>query len=128
GRADFAASAGFAARVGALLVARHPDLVTREFLKADRGARVLIDTGRNAPAATHAAVYSVRAKPGAPVSAPCTWDEVASGDVGPRTFTLANLEQRLAAVGDLWAEVHAVAVALDDADARVRRMLEDTPR
>jgi bifunctional non-homologous end joining protein LigD len=88
-----------------VLVRRHPDRLTQEFSKADRGGRILIDTGRNAYSATYAATYTVRAKPGAPVSAPCTWEEVERGEVGPRTFTLRTMAQRLAATGDLWADM-----------------------
>ena len=62
----------FAHGAGALLVKRHPDLLTQEFIKADRGDRIFVDTGRNGPGATCAAVYAVRPKEGAPVSAPCT--------------------------------------------------------
>ena len=42
--------------------------------------------------------------PGAPVSAPLSWDEV-DGELSPRQFTIRNMEARLAAVGDLWAPV-----------------------
>ena len=101
--ATFATSSRFAGEVAAELVARHPDLATLEFSKADRGGRILIDIGRNRAGATFAAAYTVRARPGAPVSAPCTWDEVASGAVGPQTFTLRTMPMRLDAVGDLWA-------------------------
>ena len=101
--ATFATSSRFAGEVAAELVARHPDLPTLEFSKADRGGRILIDVGRNRAGATFAAAYTVRARPGAPVSAPCTWDEVANGTVGPRTFTLRTMPMRLDAVGDLWA-------------------------
>jgi bifunctional non-homologous end joining protein LigD len=97
--------AGFAHRAGALMVARHPDILTQEFSKADRGGRIFVDTGRNGYSATFAAAYAVRAKPGAPVSAPCTWDELESGQVAPQTFTLRNLPDRMARVGDLWAEM-----------------------
>ena len=69
---------------------------------ADRGGRILVDTGRNARGATFAAVYCVRARPGAPVSAPCTWEEIERGEVGPRSFTLRTMASRLAQVGDLW--------------------------
>jgi bifunctional non-homologous end joining protein LigD len=89
-----------------VLVKRHPEILTQEFLKAERGGRILVDTGRNGHGATFAAVYSVRPKPGAPVSAPCTWQELESGAVGPQTFTLQNLVARLAAVGDLWSDLH----------------------
>ena len=51
-------------------------------------------------AATFAAAYTVRAKPGAPVSAPCTWQEVERGSVDPATFTLRNMRQRLADAGE----------------------------
>jgi bifunctional non-homologous end joining protein LigD len=97
--------AAFAHRVGGLLVSRHPDQLTQEFSKANRGRRILIDTGRNAYSATFAAVYSVRPRRGAPVSAPCTWDEVENGVVGPQTITLRNIQKRIEDVGDLWAEI-----------------------
>ena len=66
------------------------------------GGRIYIDTGRNRAGATVAAAYTVRARKGAPVSAPCTWDEVASGAVLPQTFTIRNMAERLDSVGDLW--------------------------
>ncbi len=69
--------------VGRMLVARDPEHLTQEFHKVDRAGRILVDTGRNGYSATFAAAYAVRAKPGAPVSAPCTWEELESGTVGP---------------------------------------------
>jgi bifunctional non-homologous end joining protein LigD len=95
----------FAHGVGAVLVKRHPELLTQEFIKADRAGRILVDTGRNGRGATFAAVYAVRPKPGAPVSAPCTWDEVESGAVGPQTFTLRTMAPRIEQVGDLWRDL-----------------------
>ncbi len=97
--------AHFAHEVGRMMVERDPDHLTQEFSKADRGGRILVDTGRNGYSATFAAAYAVRAKPGAPVSAPCTWDEVARGVVGPQTFTLRSMARRIAEVGDLWADL-----------------------
>ena len=88
GKSGFGEVARFAHAVGRLLVTRDPDHLTQEFAKVDRGGRILIDTGRNGYSATFAAPYAVRPKPGAPVSAPCTWDELERGNVGPRTFTL----------------------------------------
>ena len=105
GVGEFEDSWRFAQGVGRVLVKRHPELLTQEFFKADRRGRILIDTGRNSRGATCAAVYAVRAKPEAPVSAPCTWQELEAGAVGPRTFTLRNMGQRLAEVGDLWREL-----------------------
>jgi len=97
--------AQFARRVGTLLVKHDPDHLTQEFSKADRGHRILIDTGRNGYSATFAAAYAVRAKPGAPVSAPCTWEELEGGSVMPRTFTLRTMSARIKEVGDLWSDM-----------------------
>jgi bifunctional non-homologous end joining protein LigD len=109
---DGDAVATFAHRLGAELVRRDPRHLTQEFAKADRGGRILVDTGRNNLGATVAAAYAVRPRPGAPVSAPCTWDEVASGAVSPQTFTLRTMAARLDAVGDLWADLHAHPAAI----------------
>jgi len=105
GKSDFGTVARFAHVVGKIMVQRDPEHLTQEFSKADRGGRILVDTGRNGYSATYAATYTVRAKPGAPVSAPCTWEELASGEVGPRTFALRTMAQRIAEVGDLWADM-----------------------
>ncbi len=99
------AAARLANRIGRQLVERDPAHLTQEFSKADRGGRIYVDTGRNGYSATFAAPYAVRPKPGAPVSAPCTWEEVASGRVGPRSFTLRNMAKRLDKVGDLWSAI-----------------------
>jgi bifunctional non-homologous end joining protein LigD len=105
GKADFGEVWQFAHRVGTVLVSRDPEHLTQEFSKADRGGRILVDTARNAYSATFAAAYAVRAKPGAPVSATCTWEEIESGEVGPRTFTLRTMASRIAEVGDLWSDM-----------------------
>jgi bifunctional non-homologous end joining protein LigD len=102
-RAGFGDAGRLAQAVGRVLVSRHPDHLTQEFSKADRGGRILVDTGRNAYSATFAAAYAVRPKPGAPVSAPCSWAEIEEGSAGPRTFTLRGMARRIADAGDLWA-------------------------
>ena len=90
GKAEFGDVARFAHHVGRVLVKRYPDNLTQEFSKVDRGARILVDTGRNGYSATFAAAYTVRAKPGAPVSAPLTWGELERGEVGPTNFHSAH--------------------------------------
>jgi bifunctional non-homologous end joining protein LigD len=110
--------------VGAEMVRRQPEFLTQEFSKADRGGRILVDTGRNGFGATVAAVYAVRARPGAPVSAPCTWEEVERGTVSPRSFTVRNMDARLADVGDLWAEL--TPCSLDAAMARLQSLVQSS--
>ena len=112
----------FANVVGALLVRRSPEALTREFSKADRAGRILVDTGRNGFPATYAAPYAVRPLAGAPVSAPCAWEEVAEGTIHPRSFTIRNMTNRIVEVGDLWAELHAHAQSLATASARLEEL------
>jgi bifunctional non-homologous end joining protein LigD len=97
--------AAFAVNVARVLVARDPEHLTLEFSKADRDGRIYVDVGRNGWAATFAAAYALRPKAAAPVSAPCTWEEIERGEVGPRTFSLRTMPARVEAVGDLWADV-----------------------
>jgi len=114
--------ARFAHDVGTRLVARDPDHLTQEFSKADRGGRILVDTGRNGYSATFAAAYAVRARPGAPVSAPVTWEEIESGAVLPRTFTLGNMTARVKAVGDLWSNIRTRRQPLKAATKKLSRL------
>lgn len=93
-------TAAIARGLADLLAAAAPDLYTVVWpVKARHG--VYVDHSRNAPGQTMAAAYSVRAEPGAPVSAPVEWDEVF--DLGPQAFTIHNLPERLARTGDLFA-------------------------
>jgi len=105
GTADCGQVSRFAHAVGRALVRRDPDHLTQEFYKVDRGGRILIDTGRNEFGATYAATYAVRPKPNAPVSAPCTWEEIESGEAQPQSFTLRTMAERLDARGDIWSRL-----------------------
>jgi len=105
GKATMGKVAKFANAVGTVFVSLAPDRLTQEFSKADRSGRIYVDTGRNGYSATFAAAYTVRARRGAPVSAPCTWEEIERGEVVPWTFTLRSMPARLAGVGDVWADM-----------------------
>ena len=112
--------ARFAGTVGTLLVKRDPKHLTQEFSKKDRGGRILVDTGRNNYSATFAAPYAVRPKSGAPVSAPCTWDEIESGTVEPQSFTVKTMAKRVEEVGDLWEDLKKRRRSLTRAIAKLR--------
>jgi bifunctional non-homologous end joining protein LigD len=114
--------ATFAHHVGTELVKRDPAHLTQEFSKADRGGRILVDTGRNGYSATFAAPYAVRAKSGAPVSAPCTWEELQRGDVEPRTFALRTMAARIQAGGDVWSDLRKRGRSLRRAIERLQRL------
>jgi bifunctional non-homologous end joining protein LigD len=120
GTANSEVVADFADAVGRMLVERDPTHLTLEFNKVDRGGRIYVDTGRNGFSATFAAVYAVRAKQGAPISAPCTWQEVEEGSVGPRSFALRTMAERVDKAGDLWGDVHKRGHSLDTAIEHVK--------
>jgi len=95
---------------GRELERRLPDRVTTKWWKEERGERIFIDYNQNARDRTIASAYSVRPKPGAPVSAPVAWDELAS--VAPEYFTVATMPARFAEVGDRHAAINDVAHSL----------------
>ena len=127
GKAGFETVWQFADSAGRVLVARHPDILTQEFIKVERDGRIFVDTGRNGYSATFAAAYAVRPKPGAPVSAPCTWDEVESGAAHPQTFTLRNLPKRVAAQGDVWADLPNRGQSLARPIGKLQEILDALP-
>jgi len=95
---------------GRELERRLPGEVTTNWWKEQRGERIFVDYNQNARDRTIASAYSVRPKPGAPVSAPVTWDELA--DVAPEDFTVATMPARFAEVGDRHAAIDDVAHSL----------------
>jgi DNA ligase D len=79
---------------------RHPELITAAWWKEERGRRVFVDYNQNAPHKTVFGPWSARARPGAQVSAPLTWDELEA--LHPDEVTIATVPERLAARGDPW--------------------------
>jgi DNA ligase D len=82
------------------LARRRPDLITDAWWKEERGTRVFVDFNQNAPHKTVFGAWSVRARVGAQVSTPVTWDEVAT--VVPDELTMDTVPDRVAALGDPW--------------------------
>jgi bifunctional non-homologous end joining protein LigD len=105
----------FVGEVGNYLAAANPGDLTMEWDKPKRKGKVFIDHNRNASGQTVASAYSVRPRPGAPVSAPLTWEEV--GEVENGDVTIANLWERLQRYGDLFAPVVTGGQTLDAAES-----------
>ncbi|MFC9910077.1 non-homologous end-joining DNA ligase [Streptomyces sp. NPDC127197] len=80
----------FARDVADTLAAAHPDRLTTAARKKDRGDRLYLDVQRNAYAQTAVVPFTVRARPGAPVAVPVTWDQLDEPDFGPRRWTIAD--------------------------------------
>lgn len=109
----------FAADFAQVLVARHPDELTTEFAKAERGSRIYVDVARNAPAQHAVAPYSLRASDGAPVATPITWDELDDPKMTPQRWSMRTVLERLS--NDPWANMSRHARSL----GRARRSLAD---
>jgi DNA ligase D-like protein (predicted polymerase) len=97
---------------------RAPTLTTSKWWKEERHG-VFVDYNQNAKDRTVASAYSVRPKPDARVSAPISWDELASCD--PQDFTLATMPSRFAAIGDRHS-------AIDDNPGSLEPLLELSAR
>jgi bifunctional non-homologous end joining protein LigD len=93
----------FAELLSRSLERQHPGEVTTEWLKKKRSG-VLVDHRQNGHGKTIASVYSVRPKPGAPVSTPLEWSELTE-DVRPRDFSMQVALERVAERGDLFEPV-----------------------
>ncbi len=95
---------------GRELERRRPGEVTTKWWKEQRGECVFVDYNQNARDRTIASAYSVRPRPGAPVSAPVEWDEL--DGVDPLDFTITTMPARVAARGDLHESIDEVAHSL----------------
>ena len=106
---------------GRELERRLPGEVTTKWWKEERGEQIFVDYNQNARDRTIASAYSVRPKPGAPVSAPVTWDELT--ECQPEDFTVETMPARFAEVGDRHAAIDDVAPLARAAarDVRARR-------
>jgi DNA ligase D len=80
---------------------RRPELITAAWWKEERGRRVFADFNQNAPHKTIFGAWSVRARPGAQVSTPFSWDELDT--IHPDDLTIATVPGRVAAQGDPWS-------------------------
>jgi len=102
-RHTFTQTREFSEIIAGAIARAHPGLATTEWTKAKRRG-VLIDTNQNGEGKTIASAYSVRPKPGAPVSTPLRWDEV-NASLDPAAFTMDAVLERVAKEGDLFEGV-----------------------
>jgi bifunctional non-homologous end joining protein LigD len=105
----------FTRRIAEAMTADDPSRYTATVKKSSRQKRIFVDYLRNSREATAVAAYSTRARPGAAVSTPLTWDELRSQTSADR-FTVLNINQRLARLRkDPWAEIGKIKQALPKA-------------
>jgi DNA ligase D len=111
---------------------RHPDLLTAAWWKEERGVRVFIDFNQNSPHKTVFGAWCVRARPGAQVSTPFTWEELEADEAfHPDHFTIPVVAARVAQQGDPWAGMYeglqSIEVLLDLSARDLAAGLQDAP-
>ncbi|MEW2295424.1 non-homologous end-joining DNA ligase [Streptomyces sp. NPDC006743] len=121
GRLGFDRVREFAGDVAELLAARHPDRFTTAARKKDRGDRLYLDVQRNGYAQTAVAPYAVRARPGAPVAVPLSWDQLDDPALGPRRWTIDDAADQ--ARTRPWADVPGRGRSLGPARRRLDALL-----
>ena len=116
-RSTYEDTRAFAEHVAGAIARTHPKLATTEWSKAKRRG-VLIDANQNGEGKTIASAYSVRPRPGAPVSTPLRWDEV-NDKLNPSIYTMDVVLERVAQLGDLFEGVLTTRQSLSKALARL---------
>jgi len=115
-------SQGFIKTIVTIVNQRLPELTSLQRPVAARGGKMYLDFLQNKPAATVACPYSLRPKPGAPVSTPLHWDEVHQG-LDMYGFNIGNTARRLDEHGDLFAGVLCEGIDLEQALAAAAALL-----
>jgi len=109
----------FTKAVAEEMTRRQPKNFTTKLAKAHRKGRIFIDYLRNGRGATFVAPYSPRARPGAPIATPISWEELAGG-LTPDRFTIKTLPARLGEA-DPW---HAYAKTKQAITAAARKAVK----
>jgi bifunctional non-homologous end joining protein LigD len=121
-RHDWDEAKAFCKSVADTIVAADPERYTANMSKAARPGKIFIDYLRNGRGATAIVPYSTRARPGAPVSVPLTWEELSVRTTSDR-FTVRNVGKRLASLKrDPWAEILAMRQSFTPALAKLRKL------
>jgi bifunctional non-homologous end joining protein LigD len=118
---DFEFVRAFAKEVAEVLVSGNPEYRTLELRKSMRRGRVFVDINRNGYAQTVAPAYAVRARRGAPISAPLDWSELRKKDLRPDGVTLGTIFDRLETVENPWGDFRRRAADL----GKARRQLNE---
>lgn len=99
---DFDAARQVSELVSRHLMRQHPQDITMEWSVPKRTGKIFMDHNMNVRGKTLNVAYSPRGEPGAPVSMPLTWDELASAH--PLDFRIPNVVKRLSRTGDRWRD------------------------
>ena len=115
---DFDAARHVSELVGRHLLRQHPKDITMEWSIPKRTGKIFMDYNMNVRGKTLNVAYSPRGEPGAPVSMPLTWEELANAH--PLDFRITNAPERLARTGDEWRNALTIKQSLERALKKAR--------
>jgi bifunctional non-homologous end joining protein LigD len=118
---DFDAVRSFARQLAETVAREDPKRRTTAQRKSKRQGRVFLDTNRNAYAQTAVAPYAVRARSGAPVAIPISWDELSKRTFRSDGVTIRSVFDRLKRVDDPWKDFWRNAVSLKRALGKMEK-------
>ncbi|TJW04778.1 MAG: DNA ligase D [Mesorhizobium sp.] len=120
-KAEWPAVKAFTKAVADSMASDSPGRYVSTITKSKRRGKILVDYLRNQRGATAVAPYSTRARPGAAVSMPLSWDELGPG-IGPAYFTVENTPIRLASLSsDPWQDFRAAAAPIEEPAKRRKK-------
>lgn len=97
---------------------KEPSITSLERSPSKRKGLVYLDYLQNHYAATMAAPYSIRPRPGATVSTPLDWDEVNEG-LDPGKFNIKTMAERIKAKGDVWKGFFDQQTSIEEVLAKI---------
>jgi bifunctional non-homologous end joining protein LigD len=111
---DFKTVREWVEQLAVTLAGEHPNLLASSHGSTHRGNLITIDHAQNSIGRNTAAPYTLRARPGAPVSTPLSWDEVRAKKLRPSNFTLHTVPDRIKKLGDLFQPLLKKGAKLPD--------------
>ncbi|HEY1020752.1 MAG TPA: DNA ligase, partial [Flavisolibacter sp.] len=121
-KVGFEESKSLAETVVSLVNRELPDLTSMERSPAKRKGKIYLDFLQNKETQTAAAPYSLRPKPGMPVSTPLDWSEVKKG-LTPTRWNATNILERVKTEGDLFAPVLKKGINLEKVRKKLQTLL-----
>jgi bifunctional non-homologous end joining protein LigD len=121
-RGDFDFVRNFAQEMAESLASWHTATLTIEIRKEKRKGRVFLDTLRNAYGQTSVPPYALRARDGAPVATPLSWDELHDPDLHARSSTISTIFRRLSQKQDPWSGIYRQGATLASRREKLRKL------
>ncbi len=121
---DYETVREMAREIAEIAAGHYPDRLTTEIRKEKRGGRLYVDISRNAYGQTTIAPYSLRAKRGAPVATPLSWNELSSKFLTSQKYSFFNIFNRVETVGDPWLEMDRNRISIEKFRLEVSKVFE----